>query len=82
MFSKIWSEPTLKIIGMRKGYVIVILFSIIIPSLQALKYRMFIKKDFGAATMKNFVIHAVALSSIYLICGLLLVRYYYKMKDK
>lgn len=67
---------------MKKGYVFVILFSIIIATLQSLKYRIFIKKDLSEATIKNLIIQSATLFSVLLVCGLLLARYYYKIKDK
>jgi len=67
---------------MKKGYFIVVLFSLGVAMLQSLKYRVYIKWDLGAATLNNLIIQIIIMFFILLIPGLLLVRWYYKQKGK
>ena len=71
----------LKVHFMRKGYVLVKLFSLFIAVTQSLKYRFFTKRDLGEETINNLVIQIVVLFLLFLIPGVLAVRWYYKQKD-
>ncbi len=66
----------------KKGYVFVVLFSLSVSILQSFKYRVFIKRDLSEATMNNLILQIVILFLALLIPGLLLVRWYYKVKHK
>lgn len=67
---------------MRKGYWYIFLFSLFVSVAQALKYRIFIKRDFGEDTLHNLIVQVVILFLVILIPGILAVRWYYKHKDK
>ncbi len=66
---------------MKKGYILVMLFSLIISLLESFKYRFYIKRDLSEATLINLIIQASMMFLILLIPGLLLVRWYYKLKN-
>ncbi len=66
---------------MKKGYIIIIIFSLCISILESFKYRFFIKKDLSEATLNNLFIQAGMMFLILLVPGLLLVRWYYKLKN-
>ena len=66
----------------RKGYVFIVFFSLFVGLSQSLKYRIFTKRDLSEATLNNLILQIVLLFLVFLIPGLLLVRWYYKMKDK
>jgi hypothetical protein len=70
-------EPVLK-----KGYVFIILISLFIAISQSLKYRLFIEPDLNSSTLFNLIIQTAVLLLLFLIPGLLLVRWYYKIKNK
>lgn len=67
---------------MRKGYVLIVLFSLTIAVLQSLKYRLFTKRDLGEGTLNHLIIQIVILFLFLTVLGVLAVRWYYKLKDK
>lgn len=67
---------------MKKGYIIVIVFAFLIAILQSLKFRIFVKKDISEATLDNLILQVLFLFLILSIPGLLIVRWYYKLKAK
>lgn len=67
---------------MRKGYILVVLFSLSVAILQSLKYRIFMRRDLSEATLTNLVLQVITLLLLLLIPGLLAVRWYYKKKNK
>jgi nucleoside recognition membrane protein YjiH len=67
---------------MRKGYVFILIFSFFVAISQTLKYRIYIKHDWGAVNQIKIGLQMMILFLIILIPGLLLVRWYYKLKDK
>ena len=66
---------------MKKGYIYIVVFSIFVGVSQSLKYRVFIKRDLEENVF-NFIIQSTSLFLLTLIPGLLLVRWYYKQKNK
>lgn len=66
----------------RKGYILVVLFSISIATLQSLEYRIFTKRDLSEITIINLLLQIGILFLAFSIPGLLLVRWYYKIKDR
>lgn len=69
-----------KIYPMRKGYLFVVLFALFIAVSRSFYYRIFIKRDLGEATVNNLIIQGTVLFFVFLIPGLLAVRWYYKQK--
>jgi hypothetical protein len=67
---------------MRKGYLLVVFFALFIGVSSSLKYRLYIKQDLGEATANNLITQGTVLFLVFLIPGLLAVRWYYKQKDK
>ncbi len=65
---------------MKKGYLFVVLFSLSIGVMQSLKYQLFTKRDLGEATLNNLIIQVVVLFLLVIIPGLLVARWYYKLK--
>jgi hypothetical protein len=66
----------------KKGYFFIVFFSLFISISQSLKYRLFIKRDLNEATLNNLIAKMVILFLGFLIPGILLVHWYYKMKHK
>ncbi len=66
---------------MKKGYLYILIFSLFIAVCQAIKYRMFIKRDL-AQNVHIFIIQTTSLFLLILIPGILVVRWYYKKKSK
>lgn len=66
---------------MRKGYVYVVLGSLILSVGRAIRHRVYIKKDFGYDTLDQLFLHAGIVFLIFVLPSLLLVRWYYKNKD-
>lgn len=66
----------------KKGYIFIVLFALFISIVGTLKYRLYIKRDFDAVSLNDIIFRIVTGFLLYLIPGLLLVRWYYKMKDR
>ncbi len=66
----------------KKGYAYIILFSLFVSISGTLKYRAYIKQDPSEVPFANIVLQATILFLVFVIPGLFLVRWYYKMKDK
>lgn len=66
----------------KKGYIIILVFSAVNAIGQALKYRLFIHKDLSWETSDKFIVQIVSMFLVVSIPGLLLVRWYYKLKSK
>ena len=67
---------------MRKGYFIVILFALITAILGAIKYRYFEHSRAGEGLSNGLIFQVVLSFIVFVIPGLLLVRWYYQMKGK
>lgn len=65
----------------KKGYIIVVLFSLFVAIGGTIKYRMY-KHDLNETHWKILVIQIIIGFLFYLIPSLFLVRWYYKMKVK
>ena len=66
----------------RKGYVYIVLFSLFVSIAGTFKYRAYIEQDLNQVTGQHLFLQTTILFLAYVIPGLLLVRWYYKMKDK
>lgn len=66
----------------KKIYIFVVFFSLCVSILQSFKYRVFIKRDLSEGILNNLILQIVILFLALLIPGLLLVRWYYKIKRK
>ena len=66
----------------KKGYIFIVLFALFISIVGTLKYRLYIKRDFDLVSLNDIIFRIVTGFMIYLVPGLLLVRWYYRMKDK
>ena len=67
---------------MKKGYVLILLFALFVAAMQSLKYRSYFKHDLSPATRNNLIIQIVLLFLLVAIAGILVVRWYYKLKNK
>ena len=67
---------------MRKGYVYVVLFSLFLGIAGPIQYRLYVKRDFNEMSAEHLLLRITIAFLMYVIPGLLLVRWYYKMKDK
>lgn len=67
---------------MRRGYAFVILFALFIAVSQPLKNRYFVRKDIVDPTVTKLLLQMGILFVLFIVPGLLLARWYYKMKDK
>jgi undecaprenyl pyrophosphate phosphatase UppP len=67
---------------MRKGYVFILVFSLVIAIAQSVRYRLYTKRDLNAATFTNQIVQVVVLFLAVFIVGVLGVRWYYKFKDR
>jgi hypothetical protein len=67
---------------LKKGYIYIILFSLFTAISKSLYYRIYINQDLTETTLTKLILQAVILFLIVLIPGLLVVRWYYKMKNK
>ncbi len=66
----------------KKGYVIIILFALFIAIVGTLKFRFYTKRDFNETSQGALILQIAIGFLFYLILGILLVRWYYKMKNK
>jgi hypothetical protein len=71
-----------KAIMIKKGYLFIFFFALFIAVSQTFKYRYFIKKDLSEMNIDRILFQGLLLFFMFLIPGLLLVRWYYSMKDK
>jgi len=69
-------------IKMRKGYVLILIFSLFSAIGRTLMYRIYIKRDYADVSFNDILLRVVIAFLIFLIPGLLLVRLYYRLKDK
>ena len=67
---------------MRKGYVYIVVFSLFLAISGTLKYRAYIKRDLDQVTFGHICLQTTILFLTFVVPGLFLVRWYYKMKDK
>jgi hypothetical protein len=67
---------------MKKGYVFVVLFALFIAVAQTWFYRAYTAKDLSEAPLAKLVLQGTILFSLFVIPGVLLVRWYYKQKGK
>ncbi len=67
---------------MKKGYLLITLFAAFVAIAGTLKFRLYVKRDFDTSPLDDILFRIVISFLIYLIPGLLLVRWYYKMKEK
>lgn len=71
-----------KVTMMKKGYVFIILFTLFIAISRKFMYRYFIKRDFSEKMyLYKIIAQGLHFFFIFFIPGLLLVRWYYKIKD-
>lgn len=66
---------------MRKGYLFVIVFALFSSIARSFYYRVFIKNDLEHVTSIHFATQILLLFISILIPGLILARWYYKLKD-
>jgi hypothetical protein len=66
----------------KTGYVFIVLFALFVAVAGTLKFRLFIKRDFDEVSLGYIIFHIAIGFLIYVIPGILLVRWYYKMKNK
>ena len=66
----------------KKGYVFIVLFALFLSILGPLKYKLYIKRDFDVVSLNDLILQIIIAFFAYLIPGLLMVRWYYKMKNK
>lgn len=70
------------VLKVKKGYVFVFFFVLFIAVSQTFKYSYFIKKDLSEMNLERIIFQGLLLFFMFLIPGLLLVRWYYRMKEK
>ena len=66
----------------KKGYVFIVLFALFVSIIGTLKYRLYIKQDFDVVSLNDIIFRIIFGFLIYLLPGLLLVRWYYIIKNK
>lgn len=66
----------------KKGYVFIVFFSLFIAVSITFMYRYVIKRDFSEMNLYRILLQGLILFLIFLVPGLLLVRWYYRMKHK
>jgi hypothetical protein len=66
----------------KKGYVFVVVFSLFVAIFYPLYYRLYIATDLSKETFGKLILHGLLMLLTALIPGLILVRWYYKMKNK
>ncbi len=66
----------------KKGYVFILFFALFIAVSRTFMYRYFVKKDFSEMNLYRTLSQGLILFLIFLIPGLLIVRWYYRMKQK
>ncbi|MEI2709282.1 MAG: hypothetical protein V9E96_09750 [Chitinophagaceae bacterium] len=67
---------------MRKGYLFILFFALFIAASRTYYYRAFVARDLRDASIDKLAIQAVILFALFALPGLLLVRWYYKQKNK
>jgi hypothetical protein len=67
---------------MRRGYLYVIVFALISSIARSFFFRIFITKDLNRVTYSHLATQIIVLFITFLIPGLLLARWYYRLKDK
>jgi hypothetical protein len=67
---------------LKKGYIFIVAFALFIAITRTFMYSYFIKKDFSEMNLYKISLQGLILFLIFLIPGLLLVRWYYRMRDK
>lgn len=70
------------VIMIRKGYLFVVFFSLLNSVLYSFYYRIFIRQDLGKEATHKLILQISISFILLLIPGLLLVRWYYKMKNR
>ena len=66
----------------RKGYAYIVLSSLFVSISETLMYRAYIKQDLSEVSFTKILLQATILFLLFVIPGLFIVRWYYKMKDK
>lgn len=66
----------------KKGYVFIVIFALFIAVSRTFMYRYFMKRDFSEMSLYRILLQGLILFLIFLVPGLLLVRWYYRMKHK
>ncbi|RYE41896.1 MAG: hypothetical protein EOP48_23680 [Sphingobacteriales bacterium] len=66
---------------MKKGYVLIVLFALFVSVVGTLKYKLSINRDLEVLTLSEIIFRIIVGFLLYLFPGLLLVRWYYNMKD-
>jgi hypothetical protein len=67
---------------LKKGYIFIVAFALFIAITRTFMYRYFIKRDFIEINLYKIPLQGLILFLIFLIPGLLLVRWYYRIRDK
>ena len=66
----------------KKGFVFIVFFALFIAVSRIFMYRYVIKRDFSEMNLYRILLQGLILFLIFLVPGLLLVRWYYRMKHK
>jgi hypothetical protein len=66
----------------KKGYIFIMFFALFVSITGTLKYRLYVKRDFDVVSLNDIILRVLIGFLIYLIPGLLLVHWYYRIKDK
>lgn len=67
---------------MKKGYFFVVSFALFIAVSQTWFHRAFTTRDLDEAPLNKLIIQVVILFLLFVIPGILLARWYYKLKSK
>ena len=67
---------------MRKGYLYILIFALMVSVLQTLKYRIYVFKDFSDRSLVFIFLQISFIFLIIFLPGIVFVRWYYKQKDK
>lgn len=67
---------------MKKGYFVVLVFSLFNAVGRTLYYRIYIKKDYYDIPSAEILLRIIILFLAFFIPGVLLVRWYYRQKSK
>lgn len=66
----------------KKGYVLIIFFALFTAVSRTFRFRYYTSTDLSEMNALRVILHGLILFLIVLIPGLLLVHWYYKIKDK
>lgn len=66
----------------KRGYIFIVFFALFVAVSRTFMYRYFIRRDISDMNLNRVLLQGLILFLIFLIPGLLLVRWYYRMKHK